>query len=77
MLASQAEARQRGEVVTTAWLGAMLGIGPQPEMATAAELAAEQLTCELTAIGDEILISPTAGEVFLITDAKGGRGDRS
>ena len=51
------------------WLRSMLGLGPEPTMATEAELQAEQRACELTAFARELMISPPAGGTFLITDA--------
>jgi hypothetical protein len=52
-----------------AWLKAMLGLGPQPVVAAAAELRGEDRTCELTIFGRELMLTVPGGRSFLITDA--------
>ncbi len=53
----------------TAWIEAMLGLGPQPAPAAGAELSGEQRTCELTVFGRELMLTTPGGRSFLITDA--------
>jgi hypothetical protein len=52
-----------------AWLKAMLGLGPQPVVAAAAELRGEDRTCDLTIFGRELMLAVPGGRSFLITDA--------
>ena len=53
-----------------AWIRAMLGIGPQPEMATADELLAEACTVEVVAFGRDLMITAPNGATFLLADAR-------
>jgi hypothetical protein len=52
-----------------AWIKAMLGLGPQPVVAAAAELRGEDRTCELTIFGRELMLAVPGGRSFLVTDA--------
>ena len=52
-----------------AWLEAMLGLGPQPELTSEVELFMERGPCELTAFGRELMITIPSGHSFLIADA--------
>jgi hypothetical protein len=58
-----------GESRGDAWLEAMLGIGPQPDLVSEVELLMERSPCELTAFGRELLITIPSGRSFLIADA--------
>jgi hypothetical protein len=51
------------------WILAMLGLGPQPEVASEAELGGERRGCELTAFGRELMITMPSGRSFLIAEA--------
>jgi hypothetical protein len=51
------------------WILAMLGLGPQPEVASEAELSGERRGCELTAFGRELMITMPSGRSFLIAEA--------
>jgi hypothetical protein len=53
-----------------AWIKAMLGIGPQPEMAAEDDLLAEGHEVEIVAFGKEMMISSPAGGTFLIAEAR-------
>ena len=65
-LASEQDDQNRGE----AWIKAMLGLGPQPAMASEAELRGERGgACELTAFGRELMITMPSRRSFLIADA--------
>ncbi|MGH6896530.1 MAG: hypothetical protein ACREJ5_08275 [Geminicoccaceae bacterium] len=54
-----------------AWIKAMLGIGPRPEMARDEDLLAERHAVETIAFGKELMISSPAGGTFLIAEARG------
>jgi hypothetical protein len=63
-------ARQHGDRTGgEAWIKAMLGVGPQPVLAAAAELRGEDRTCELTIFGRELMLAIPGGWGFLIADA--------
>ncbi len=64
-LAGQQAERAGGE----AWIKAMLGLGPEPVLAAAAELRGEERTCELTVFGRELMLAVPGGPSFLIADA--------
>ncbi|HSA79744.1 MAG TPA: hypothetical protein VLE23_02910 [Geminicoccaceae bacterium] len=64
-LGSEQGDQNRGE----AWIKAMLGLGPQPAMASEAELHGERGACELTAFGRELMITMPSGRSFLVADA--------
>jgi hypothetical protein len=64
-LGSERSDQSRGE----AWIKAMLGLGPQPAMASEAELRGERGACELTAFGRELMITMPSGRSFLVADA--------
>ena len=51
------------------WLRAMLGLGPQPEPASDAELRDERRVCELTVFGHELMITMPSGRSFLVAEA--------
>jgi hypothetical protein len=53
-----------------AWIEAMLGIGPQPEMAEAQDLLAEDGTLGVIAFGKELLITSPSEETFLIAEGR-------
>ena len=53
-----------------AWIRAMLGIGPQPEMAADDDLLAEGHDVEIIALGKEMMITSPAGGTFLIAEAR-------
>jgi hypothetical protein len=53
-----------------AWIRAMLGIGPQPEMARNADLLAEGCTVEVVAFGRELMITSPNGATFLLAEAR-------
>jgi hypothetical protein len=57
--------QNRGE----AWIKAMLGLGPQPAMASEAELRGERGACELTAFGRELMITMPTRRSFLVAEA--------
>jgi hypothetical protein len=59
-----------------AWIGAMLGIGPQPEMAADEELLAEDGLVAVVAFGKELLITSPSGATFLVAEAR-SRGPES
>ena len=50
----------------TAWIEAMLGLGPQPAPAAEAELSGEQRACELTVFGRELMLTAPGGRAFLL-----------
>ena len=56
--------------VNDAWIEAMLGIGPQPEIAAAQDLLAEDGAVEVIAFGKELLITAPTGETFLIAEGR-------
>lgn len=51
------------------WIMAMLGLGPQPAVASEAELRGERRGGELTAFGRELMITMPSGRSFLIVEA--------
>jgi hypothetical protein len=53
-----------------AWIEAMLGIGPQPEMAAAQDLLAEDCTLGVIAFCKELLITSPTEETFLIAEGR-------
>lgn len=53
-----------------AWIQAMLGVGPRPEMAESKDLLAEDCTVEVIAFGKELLITSRGGGTFLVTEAR-------
>ena len=53
-----------------AWIRAMLGAGPQPEMARDDHLLAEGCTVEVVAFGKELMITSPNGATFLLADAR-------
>jgi hypothetical protein len=59
-----------------AWIEAMLGIGPQPEMAEQEDLLAEDGAVEVIAFGKELLITSPGGATFLVAEAR-SRGPKS
>jgi hypothetical protein len=61
-------AGQADRVAGEAWIKAMLGLGPQPVVAAAAELRGEDRTCELTIFGRELMLAVPGGRSFLVTD---------
>ncbi len=60
-----------------AWLEAMLGLGPQPELTSEVELFMERGPCELTAFGRELMITIPSGRSFLIADAAAAHHDEA
>ncbi len=52
-----------------AWIEAMLGLGPQPVLAAAAEVRGEDRVCELTVFGRELMLAIPGAQSFLIADA--------
>ena len=75
VLEAQSRGRLAPEKDADAWLEAMLGMGLQPEPATEAELAAETVSCRLTAIGRDLVIRTPAGASFLVVDARDLEGE--
>jgi hypothetical protein len=75
-VAAVLESQTRGQLgsgrdgVDDAWLEAMLGIGPRPEMADANDLLAEDCTVEVVAFDKELLITFPSGDTFLIAEAR-------
>ena len=63
--------RCEGAAAAERWIRSMLGLGPQPATASAAELEDERRVCELTAFARELMIGLPAGATFLITEAAG------
>jgi hypothetical protein len=59
-----------GQVGSEAWVKAMLGIGPQPEMARNEDLLAEACTLDVVAFGRELMITSPNGATFLLADAR-------
>ena len=59
-----------GEGGDEAWIRAMLGIPPQPEMAESGDLLAERCTVEMVALGRELMITSQHGATFLIADSR-------
>jgi hypothetical protein len=53
-----------------AWIRAMLGAAPQPEMATDDDLLVEGCTLEVVAFGSELMITSRNGATFLLADAR-------
>jgi hypothetical protein len=53
-----------------AWIEAMLGIGPAPEMASADELDRERHGVEIIVFGKEMMITSPAGGTFLAAEAR-------
>ena len=53
-----------------AWIEAMLGAGPRPEMASADDLDAERHSVEIIAFGKEMMIASPGGGTFLATEAR-------
>jgi hypothetical protein len=76
------EAQMRGHLgsggggADHAWIEAMLGIGPQPDMADDDELLAEDGAVEVIAFGKELLITSPSGATFLLAEAR-SRGPES
>jgi hypothetical protein len=56
--------------VNDAWIEAMLGIGPQPEMAETQDLLAEERAVGVIAFGKELLITSPTEETFLIAEGR-------
>jgi hypothetical protein len=61
---------ESGEHRGGAWIRAMLGIGPQPEMAGNEDLLAEPCTLDVVAFGRELMITSPNGATFLLADAR-------
>jgi hypothetical protein len=59
-----------GQGGSEAWIRAMLGIGPRPEMAPDDDLGAEDCTIEVVAFGRELMITSPDGATFLLADAR-------
>jgi hypothetical protein len=59
-----------GAGVADAWIEAMLGIGPQPEMAEDEDLLAEDGIIEVIAFGKELMITSPSGATFLVAEAR-------
>jgi hypothetical protein len=59
-----------GQVGGEAWIRAMLGLGPQPEMARNEDLLAEGCTLDVVAFGRELMITSPNGATFLLADAR-------
>jgi uncharacterized protein YjeT (DUF2065 family) len=59
-----------GQVGGEAWIKAMLGIGPQPEMARNEDLLAEGCTLDVVGFGRELMITSPNGATFLLADAR-------
>jgi hypothetical protein len=55
---------------TEAWIRAMLGIGPQPEMVQEDDLLAEGCTVEVVAFGRELMLTSPSGATFLLAEAR-------
>ncbi len=53
-----------------AWIRAMLGIGPQPDMPGTDDLSAEACTLDVVVFGKELMITSRNGATFLIADAR-------
>ena len=53
-----------------AWIRAMLGSGPEPEMATGDDLLAEGCTFDVVAFGRELMLTSQSGATFLLTAAR-------
>jgi hypothetical protein len=66
-ISNRSEAGQDGG---EAWIRAMLGIGPQPEMAGNDDLLAEGCTVDVVAFGRELMITSPGGTTFLLADAR-------
>jgi hypothetical protein len=58
-----------------AWIEAMLGIGPSPEMASADDLDAERHGVEIIVFGKEMMITSPAGGTFLAAEARATTSD--
>ena len=52
------------------WIRAMLGLGPQPDMAGTDDLSAEACTLDVVVFGKELMITSQSGATFLIADAR-------
>jgi hypothetical protein len=59
-----------GESGDEPWIRAMLGIGPEPEMAETDDLLAETCTLEVVTFGRELMITSRNGATFLVADAR-------
>ena len=53
-----------------AWIRAMLGSGPEPEMARSGDLLAEACTVDVVAFGRELMVTSQTGATFLIAAAR-------
>src|SRR5690606_9053230 len=59
-----------GRAGARAWIEAMLGLRPRPEMAEEQDLLAEDCAVAVVAFGKELLLTSPAGATFLLTEAR-------
>jgi hypothetical protein len=57
------------------WISAMLGIGPQLQMAATDDSSAEACTLDMVVLGKELMITSRDGATFLIADARARTAD--